>query len=79
MCVCSCVRVRCAEACVCVCVYVCVHHQRPHCEIKYICLFVVCFQIIFKFVVDITTKKPREARFFFFGQCHGQYSSAHRI
>jgi len=30
-------------------------------------------------VVDITIKKPREARFFFFGQCHGQYSSAHRI
>ena len=35
---------------VCVCVYVCVHHQRPHCEIKYICLIVVCFQIIFKFL-----------------------------
>jgi len=29
-------------------------------------LIVVCFEIIFKFVVDITTKKPREARFFFF-------------
>jgi len=28
-------------------------------------LFVVCFQNIFKFVVDITTKKPREACFFF--------------
>jgi len=60
-------------------VCVCVHHQRLHCQIKYICLFVVCFQIIFKFVVDITTKKPREVRVVFFGQCHGQYSSAHRI
>ena len=43
----------------------CVHHQRPHCQIKYIC-FDVCFQIIFKFVVDITTKKSHEARFLFF-------------
>jgi len=53
---------------VCVCVYVCVHHQRPHCQIKpeYIFLFVVCFQIIFKFVVDITTTKPREVRVFLF-------------
>ena len=30
----------------------------------HICLFVACFQIIFKFVVDSPTKKPREARFF---------------
>jgi len=45
---------------------VCVHHQRPHCQIKYICLFVVGFQIIFKLVVDITTKKPRHHDAVFF-------------
>jgi len=53
--------------CVCVCVCVCMRHQRPHREINHVCLFVVCFQIIFKFGVDSPTKKPREARFFFFG------------
>jgi len=42
-------------------------------------LFVACFQIIFKFVVDSTTKKPREARFFFLGQCHGQYSDVRKL
>ena len=41
------------------------HHQRPHCQIDFTCLFVACFQIIFKFVVDRTTKKPREALLFF--------------
>jgi len=41
-------------------------------------LFVACFQVIFKFVVDSTTKKPRETRFFF-GHRHGLYSRAHRI
>ena len=40
---------------------VCVHHQRPHCQINFIRLFVACFQIIFKSVVDSTTK----AGFFF--------------
>ena len=49
---------------VCVCVCVCVHHQRPHSQIKYIYLFVVCFQIIFKFVVDITAKKTARSAFF---------------
>jgi len=42
-----------------------VHHQRPHCQINFIRLFVACFQIISKFVVDSTTKKPREVQFFF--------------
>jgi len=42
-----------------------VRHQRPHRPINYICLFVACFQTIFKFVVDSPTKKPLEACFFF--------------
>jgi len=48
-----------------VCVYVCVHPQRPHCQINFICLFVACYQIVFKFVMDSPTKKPREAQFLF--------------
>jgi len=32
-----------------------VRHQHPHCRINYICLFLACFQIIFKFVVDMKT------------------------
>jgi len=55
----------CVCACVCACVCVCVRNQRPHRQMNYICLFVACFQIIFNFVVDSPTKKPREVRFFF--------------
>jgi len=45
---------------------VCVHHQRLHCLIKYIFLFVL-------------VSRSFSCWGFFSGQCHGRYSSAHRI
>jgi len=54
--VCECVY---AYVYVCVCVCVCMYtHTHTY-------IYVDCFQIIFKFVVQSTTNKPREARFSF--------------
>ena len=72
VCVCVCVCV-----CVRVCVFVCITNIRVDKSSTFVCLLFVskCFLSLF----GHHNKKPREVRFFFFGQCHGQYSSLHGI
>jgi len=59
---------------VCVSVFVCVVNVRIVKSTTFVWLS--CFHFILKFSVDSPTKIPA---FFFFGQRHGPYSSAHRI
>ena len=61
--------------CLCVCVCLC---ASPTSALSNQLHLFVCCLFPNHFQVCCTTKKPREAPFFF-GQCHGQYSSAHRI
>ena len=73
VCVCVCASVSVfPEACVCVCV--CITNIRIDKSGTFVCLLFVSKS----FSSLLWTSQP-ENRFFFFGQCHGQYSSAHRI
>ena len=70
--VCVCVSVFvCVCVCVCVCVFVCITNVRIVKSVSFVCLLLVPNH--FQVCCGQYNKNTK------FGQCHGQYSSAHRI